>query len=204
MSLLARPSFQARLGTLVFQRGMKRKSRIPVTLLKDIPNVGAEGSVVSVHRAYMRHELFPKRLAEYVRKYTGPLDRNKPVEEEEQAVASGAQKSQIHAQKKVHSVALKNQELIGKLMDIDSLVFERNVTAKEEGAEGDAQGIYGSLTKTDVIKQLAEAHGVVVEKEALEMNDKIKHIGEYTCVIKLIYAGQTSIKLCVVPTKSES
>ncbi|KAJ2498965.1 hypothetical protein GGH96_003890 [Coemansia sp. RSA 1972] len=204
MSLLTRPSFQARLSTLVIQRGMKRKAKIPVTLLKDIPNVGTVGNVISVHRAYMRHQLFPKRLAEYVKKYTGPLDRNKVAEEKEQAEAVETTVQSTVSHNKIHNVALKNQELIDKLLDVKSLVFERNVMPKEDSEEGDSQALYGSLTKTDVVKLLEEVHGIVIDKDALHMDEKIKSTGEYTCVAKLMYAGQTTLKLHVVPAKTDS
>ncbi|KAI9479322.1 hypothetical protein H4R22_000249 [Coemansia sp. RSA 1290] len=201
MSLLARSLFQSRSGTQVFSRGLKRKSKISVTLLKAVPKLGAEGATVQVSRALMRHELFPRRLADYVPKYTGPLDRAKAVKEE-QAAKAAASNDSADTQRKVHNLALKNQGIISQLLNVESLVFERNTMPKEGSSEESVQTIYGSLTKADVVKALAEKHGITVEKEALNMDDKIKHTGEYTCTIKLIYAGQTSLKLRVVSSDS--
>ncbi|KAI7833411.1 hypothetical protein BX661DRAFT_178338 [Kickxella alabastrina] len=202
MNCLTRTLVQTRQPVLVIQRGMKKKSKIPVTLLKDIPRVGSAGSVIQVNKAYMRHELYPKRMAEYVLTREGPLDRTKAVEKESGTAPS---RTHVEAQQKVHSMALSNQETIGLIMKLQPLVFERKVVvAADGGAEEGVQAIYGSLAKTDVIKALAEEHGIVIDKDALSMDDKIKSVGEYRCVVKLIYAGQASFKAQVVPAKDES
>ncbi|KAJ2306605.1 hypothetical protein IWW54_004686 [Coemansia sp. RSA 2705] len=199
MSLLTRSLFLARSGTLVLQRGLKRNSKIPVTLLEAVPKVGPAGAVVQVNKAFMRHELYPKRLADYVPKYTGPLDRSRLTEQEQESAAETA-KGQIDLQHRVHSLALRNQEIIAKLVDIDTLVFERNVMASDADAKDATQTLYGSLTKADVAKALAELHGIVVDRDALNMEDKIKSTGYHTCSVKLIYAGQASFTIQVVPT----
>ncbi|KAJ2743691.1 poly(A)-binding protein binding protein [Coemansia sp. BCRC 34301] len=200
MDRILRPLLLARSHVLILQRGLKKKVKIPITLLKDIPRIGQAGAVVHVHKAYMRHELYPKRLADYVVLRTGPLDRSKAEKE----VAPDASQEQTDRQEKVHSLALRNQETLGWIVRLKPIVFERSVVVAEAGAEEGAQAIYGSLTKADVLKELAEAHGIVIDKESLTMDDKIKSVGEYTCVVKLIYAGQASFKAVVTPTKDSS
>ncbi|KAJ2753459.1 hypothetical protein IWQ56_006612, partial [Coemansia nantahalensis] len=113
MSLLARPQFRARCSTLIIQRGLKKKNkgRIPVTLLADVPHVGSAGTVAQVSRAHMRHELFPKRLAEYVVAYKGPLDRSKREAEAEARGASAAS-ARLDALERAHALALRNQDTI--------------------------------------------------------------------------------------------
>ncbi|KAJ2161487.1 hypothetical protein GGF46_001426 [Coemansia sp. RSA 552] len=202
MSLVTRPLLGARQGALIFRRGLKKKTRIPVTMLKTVPKVGSEGSVVQVSKAFMRHELYPKRLADYVLTYKGPLDRSKAAaagstaESAEEALATEAE-----AQRRTHSLALKNQEALAQIMALGPLVFERNVLPAEaaDGGDEESQAIYGSLTKADVAKALSEQHGIQVEKDALNMDDKIKSTGEYTCTVKLIYAGQATLRVKVVP-----
>ncbi|KAJ2436802.1 hypothetical protein GGI03_009407 [Coemansia sp. RSA 2337] len=148
----------------------------------------------------MRHELYPKRLADYVIARVGPLDRSKVVE----VAAPDLSQEQATRQEKVHSLALRNQETLGRIVRLEPIVFERSVVVAEAGTEEGAQAIYGSLTKADVLKELADAHGIVIDKEALTMDEKIKSVGEYTCVVKLIYAGQASFKAIVSPSKDST
>ncbi|KAJ2493227.1 poly(A)-binding protein binding protein [Coemansia sp. RSA 2050] len=198
MDRIVRPLAQTRSSVLILQRGLKKKAKIPITLLKDIPRVGQAGAVVHVHKAYMRHELYPKRLADYVIARVGPLDRSKAVE----VVAPDLSLEQANRQEKVHLLALQNQETLSRVVKLEPIVFERSVVvAVESGAEEGAQAIYGSLTKADVLKELADVHGIVIDKDALTMDEKIKSVGEYTCVVKLIYAGQASFKAIVAPSK---
>ncbi|KAJ1962967.1 poly(A)-binding protein binding protein [Dipsacomyces acuminosporus] len=198
MNFLTRQVAQTRQPVLILQRGLK-KAKIPVTLLKDIPRVGSAGTVVHVDKAHMRYQLYPKRLAEYVVVRQGPLDRSKIVEE---PVTGSPSKAQADEQQKVHSLALRNQEIIQRIVGLEPLVFERSVVPSESNAEQELQAIYGSLTKADVLKTLAEDHGISIDKDALSMDDKIKAIGEYICIVKLIYAGQASFKVKVVPAQS--
>ncbi|KAJ2079036.1 hypothetical protein H4R24_004049 [Coemansia sp. RSA 988] len=199
MSLLTRPLFRARQGVTLIQRGIKKKRRIPVTLIENVPLVGSAGTVAHVSKAYMRHKLFPKRLAEYVVSYSGPLDRNK-IENDEQAEEAEASETPENTQQRLHQLALKNQEAIGRIVEMEALIFERNVVPDDSGGNQGAQAIYGSLSRADVVRALADMHAISVDKEALVMDDKIKNVGEYTCVVKLAYAGQASLKLKVVPT----
>ncbi|KAJ2779013.1 hypothetical protein H4R18_004248 [Coemansia javaensis] len=207
MSFFARSVPRARrCGLPVAQRGLKRSSRIRVTLLADVPRVGAAGAEVLVDRAHMRHELFPKRQAEYVIAYRGPLDRTRR-EAEAAAEAETASRAQADAQQRTHSLALRNQEALGRIVALEPLVFERKVVPSEHsaGAPGGAQAIYGSLTRADVARELAEKHGISVDKEALGMaEDKIKSTGDYVCTVKLMYAGQAALRVRVVPAADEA
>ncbi|KAJ2792488.1 poly(A)-binding protein binding protein [Coemansia linderi] len=189
MDRIIRPLAQTRSPVLILTRGLKKKAKIPITLLKDIPRVGQAGAVVHVHKAHMRHELYPKRMADYVIARVGPLDRSKAVE----VAAPDQTLEQADRQEKVHSLALRNQETLSRIVKLEPIVFERSVVVVESGTEEGAQAIYGSLTKADVLKELADAHGIVIDKEALAMDEKIKSVGEYTCVVKLIYAGQAEL-----------
>ncbi|KAI8322301.1 hypothetical protein GQ54DRAFT_297430 [Martensiomyces pterosporus] len=201
MNHLVRQLVQARQPVMILQRGLKKKTKIPVTLLKDIPRVGSAGTVVHVDKAHMRYQLYPQRLAEYVIVREGPMDRTKIVEEPANA---GPSRAQLDAQQKVHSLALQNQDIIQRVVMLEPLEFERKVVPMEAGEEQSAQAIYGSLTKADVVKALAEDHGIRIEKDALAMDEKIKAVGDYMCVVKLIYAGQASFKVRVVPSRSEA
>ncbi|KAJ1731386.1 poly(A)-binding protein binding protein [Coemansia biformis] len=208
MSLIARlplracPPLRACRGTLIIQRGLRKKCKIPVTLLTDVPHVGPAGAVVQVNRAHMRHELFPKRLADYVIAFKGPLDRSTRAAEEA-AAAAASSSAQIDVQQRTHAMALRNQDVIGRIVALGPLVVARKVVPSEAGAEEGAQAIYGSLTKADVARELAEKHGIAIDKDALGMEDKIKSTGDYACTVKLQYAGQASLKVRVVPAAEE-
>ncbi|KAJ1937919.1 hypothetical protein DL89DRAFT_291844 [Linderina pennispora] len=181
----------ARSPIQILQRGLKKKTTIPVKLIKDVPRIGAVGTVIEVDPAYMRHELFPKRLADYVIARRGPLDRSKVLAEEK--AAEGPSRAALDQQQKVHATALGNQTMIQRVVELPVIEFERSAV---EGSE-ENEAIYGSVSKADVLKALGE-HGIKIEKEALAMDDKIKTLGEYTCVVKLIYAGQASFTIRVV------
>ncbi|KAJ2719526.1 hypothetical protein GGI07_005161 [Coemansia sp. Benny D115] len=198
---------------LMLQRGIKKNTRVTVKLLKDIPMVGSAGSTIEVGRAHMRHVLYPRRLAAYVISYNGPRDRVKEAalaaEREAAETKAGGAKAGgkgaggINEQERVHNLALHNQDLIGKILRLEPLVFERKTTVESEASENAAATIYGSVTKADVLKMLAENHGIVVDRSALTMDEKIKTVGEYSCEVKLIYAGNASFKFKVVPMASE-
>ncbi|KAJ2655720.1 hypothetical protein IWW48_005388 [Coemansia sp. RSA 1200] len=199
MNLLARSLFQTPQPTLVIRRGLKRSAKIPITLAKSMPGLGSAGTVVYVNKAYMRHELYPKHLAEYVVARTGPRDRNAIAEKENIAPS----RRELKSPQDVHSLALRNQDIISRIMGLEPLVFKRSTVNADENSKEDSQGIYGSLTKADVIKELEAKHGIIVDKSALSMDDKIKSTGNYTCTVKLIYAGQASLKCKVVSEVAE-
>ncbi|KAJ1948690.1 hypothetical protein FBU59_001475, partial [Linderina macrospora] len=114
------------------------------------------------------------------------------VQAEEKA-AEGLSRVAVDQQQKVHATALSNQAMIQKVVELPVIEFARSAV---EGPE-ESEAIYGSVSRADVLKALSE-HGVKIEKEALAMDDKIKTLGEYTCVVKLIYAGQASFKIRVI------
>ncbi|KAJ2556892.1 poly(A)-binding protein binding protein [Coemansia sp. RSA 1933] len=190
MNHFARSLFQTQKPVLIISRGLKKATRIPITLAKDIPGLGSAGEVVYVNKAHMRHELYPKHLAAYVIARTGPLDRSVSAEKVEGAPS----RKDTDVQKDIHLLALKNQDIIGRIVKLKSLVFKRSVIETEGGNPGSEQTIYGSLSKVDVIKELESTHGIIVDKSALSMDDKIKTTGNYTCTVKLVYAGQASLK----------
>ncbi|KAJ1662417.1 hypothetical protein EV178_005906 [Coemansia sp. RSA 1646] len=160
-----------------------------------MPGLGSAGTVVYVNKAYMRHELYPKHLAEYVIARSGPLDRGVSTGK----VEGMPSRMGADAQHDVHSLALKNQDIIGRITRIEPLVFKRSVVVTDGDSVDGEQTIYGSLSKADVVKELESRSGIVVDKSALTMDDKIKSTGDYTCTVKLIYAGQVSFKCLVVP-----
>ncbi|KAJ1647591.1 hypothetical protein J3B02_005143 [Coemansia erecta] len=200
MNCLTSLFVQTRQPVMILQRGLKKKSKIPVMLLKSIPRVGAAGAVIRVSRGHMRNDLYPKRLAVYASIKEGTVERANTAQKE----AALPTKKHAEARRDVHLLAVNNQAIIDQVASLEPLVFERKVVVSSEpSAEGTAQTIYGSLTKADVIKELADKHSIYIERDALSMNDKIKSVGEFKCVVKLIYAGQASFLAKVVPAKDK-
>ncbi|KAJ1904136.1 poly(A)-binding protein binding protein [Coemansia sp. IMI 209127] len=148
----------------------------------------------------MRHELYPKHLAAYVIARNGPLDRSVAAGKAEGAPA----RKEANVQQDAHSLALKNQDIISRIISLEPLVFKRSIVVSSGDSNDGAQAIYGSLSKADVIKELESMHGIVVDKSALTIDDKIKSTGDYTCTVKLMYAGQASLKCTVVPDAQKS
>ncbi|KAJ2704361.1 hypothetical protein FB645_003366 [Coemansia sp. IMI 203386] len=200
MNCLTNLFVQTRQPVMILQRGLKKKSKIPVTLLKNIPRVGTAGAVIRVSRGHMRNELYPKRLAVYASIKEASVDRSTAAQKDAPLLV----KKHKEARRDVHLLAVNNQATIDQISDLEPLVFERKVVGSgESGSESGAQAIYGSLSKADVIKELAEKHSIHIDRDALNMDDKIKSVGEYRCVVKLIYAGQASFVAKVIPAKEE-
>lgn len=123
-----------------------------VILREDIKNLGTVGEVVEVKPGYARNFLLPKKLVELA---TPAAIKNWQL---------GAERRQ----KKIEAELAKAKEEAAKLNGI-TLNYTRTVNI--EGI------VYGSVTKADVQKSLAEL-GHKVSKNNIDIFTPIKTIGE--------------------------
>jgi large subunit ribosomal protein L9 len=130
-----------------------------VILRRTVTNLGRAGEIVQVKDGYARNFLIPHGLAY-------------------QATEANKRRAQSEATRvtelRVAEVA-EAEALAGRLAGVQ-LAF----TAK--AGEGDK--LFGSITSTDIARQLGE-RGLVVDKRAIELHEPIKMVGDHTISIRL-------------------
>ncbi|PVZ96468.1 hypothetical protein BB558_007659 [Smittium angustum] len=137
----------------------------------------------------MRRVLYPQRLAVYVMKNFGParpqneeskIEKEKALEAKQTTFAPVVEKPNTEA-------------LLKKLELISTLKFSRKPVGKS--VEGESQQIYGSVTKNDIVAYLRNTHDIVLSKESLECEERMKTIGNHDCIVNI--DGNTKHKLIV-------
>jgi len=142
-----------------------------VILKKDISNLGKTGEIKTVRDGYGRNFLMPRGLVE--------------------AATPGAMKAWKNSEsKRTKRVAAENsglQELAKKISAV-TLSFSRPVS--EEGA------MYGSVAKSDIIKNLAAAD-IEVHKDMIKLPASIKAVGVFEVDVMLKPEITAKVKITV-------
>ncbi len=123
-----------------------------VILREDVKNLGTVGEIVEVKPGYARNFLLPQKLAQTA---TADVIKNWEL---------GAQRRQ----KKIEAELAKAKEAAAKL---NGIVLSYSRTVNIEGI------VFGSVTKADVQKSLAEL-GHKVTKDHIDIFTPIKKIGD--------------------------
>lgn len=84
------------------------------------------------------------------------------------------------------------QDLRNRLQALPPLVFSRAVNEVLPGSKT----IFGSVQAEDVIKELKEKHGIVVDKVAVQ-GTKIKSVGDSWARVDLADLGTVELKVVV-------
>ncbi len=137
-----------------------------VILLADVKGQGKKGDVVNVSDGYARNFLFPKKLA---------------AEADAQIMNDIKNKEEA----RLHKIALEKaaaEELASKLKTLGIKIV------KQSGADGK---MYGSVTAKELADELANKHGITVDKRKFVISEPIKSYGEYKIECKL-YTGISS------------
>ncbi|KAI1314546.1 hypothetical protein EDD11_002021 [Mortierella claussenii] len=181
-----------RSATHIVKRWKSQKS-INVTLRANVQGLGKPGDVVSVAPGRMRNQLYPMRFANYI-------DRNAHHFKEATIAGENAIKSAQEANKVNQQVAKKEQrivqlqELRHRLEALPPLVFMRAVNEVLPGSKA----IFGSVQAEDVIKELKEKHGVIVDHTKVSVQGtKIKSIGDSWARVDLGDLGHVQLKIAV-------
>lgn len=130
-----------------------------VILQKDVKNLGKVGDLVTVKSGFARNFLFPTKLAS-------------------EATANRV-KQQEHITKLAQS--LKKKAKSEKLAMAEKL---RGVSISFKRQAGEGDKLFGSVTATDVSKEL-EAKGFVVERRDVQLKEPLKTLGQFKVIVKL-------------------
>jgi large subunit ribosomal protein L9 len=143
-----------------------------VILREEVPNLGSAGAVVKVKDGYARNYLLPKGLAYPA---TEANKRRVTYEAERLAKQRAAEKSaaEIEAQ---------------RLADVH-LTFRVKV--------GEEDKLYGSVTASDIQRQLEEL-GIRVDKRKVDLSEPLRALGDFTVAIKIHPDVRPEIRVSVV------
>ncbi|KAG0381145.1 hypothetical protein BGX24_009092 [Mortierella sp. AD032] len=173
----------SRSATHVVKRWKSQKS-IEVTLRANVQGLGKPAG-------RMRNQLYPMRLANYI---------NKNAQHFQEATIAGQNAlQQIQEISKAHQQAVKKeqrivhlQDLRNRLQSLPPLVFSRAVNEVLPGSKT----IFGSVQAEDVIKELKEKHGIVIDKVSVQ-GTKIKSVGDSWARVDLADLGFVELKVVV-------
>ncbi len=146
-----------------------------VILTESIDSIGQIGDLVNVAPGYARNYLFPKGLA---------------LEASGKNVRELEHKKRLLAQKKEKV----RQEMLSFAEKLNGVTLKMRRKVSEEDK------LYGSVSGTDVAKAL-EDMGHNVERKAIQLDQPIKQIGEFSVVIRI--DAQISATIRVVIEKEE-
>ncbi|KAF8930887.1 hypothetical protein EDD21DRAFT_373629 [Dissophora ornata] len=179
-----------RSATHIVKRWRSSKS-IEVTLRANVQGLGKPGEVVTVAPGRMRNQLYPLRLANYI-------DKNAQHYREATLAGQDALKSAQEVNKAYQQAAKKEQRIVQlqdlrhRLQSLPPLVFSRAVNEILPGSKT----IFGSVQAEDVVKELKEKHGIIVDKVTVN-GTKIKSIGDSWARVDLGDLGSVELKVVV-------
>ena len=142
-----------------------------VLLREDVDNLGRRGDVVKVAEGYGRNYLLPRGLA-------------LPVTE--------ANKSAVERERKAHAARAAKEkaevELLAGRLNGMRYIAPRKV--------GEHDVLYGSVTSGDIAEFL-RGKGIEIDKRKIQLDEPIKHLGDYEVKIKLHPEVTASVKVLV-------
>jgi large subunit ribosomal protein L9 len=145
-------------------------------LLKDVDELGAQGSVVDVSKGYLRNYLMPRRLAQ-------PATRG----------AVEAIRQRQEAAERAERTAIEKAEENVKLLNRTVLTIPQ-----QAGADG---RLFGSVTAQDIANAIKEARGLKIDKRNVHLPEPIKNVGTYMVVVEVVENVPATIKTMVVAKK---
>jgi large subunit ribosomal protein L9 len=150
--------------------------KVELLLNRTIENLGLVGDVVKVKPGFARNYLLPHGFAEA------------PTPEKIEALKDLRAKAQAELAK----LRSEREALIGRMEGV-SIKLVRSVN--------DAGILYGAVTQRDISDQLV-ADGFPVDMRAVRLQNPIRRIGHYSCVIQLDRDLRTEISIDVLPDRT--
>ncbi len=142
-----------------------------VILQKDVKDIGKVGELVNVSQGFARNFLFPRKLAvEATEKRISEYQHLQRVAE--------AKKKKAHAER---------QAIIAKI---------NGVTVSFKAAAGDNDKLFGTITTTDISKEL-EKSGFSVDRRDIHVEEQIKVLGQHKATIKLGEGLEAKVQIAV-------
>ena len=142
-----------------------------VILQKDVKDVGKVGELVNVSNGFARNFLFPRKMA---------------VEATEKRVKEWEHLKRV-AEVKKKKVVSERQGVLGKL---------NGVAVRLKAAAGETDKLFGTVTTTDISKEL-EKQGFSVSRKDIHLEEPIKMVGTHKATIKLGEGLEASIQVVV-------
>lgn len=143
-----------------------------IILIKDIEKLGKEGEVLEVKDGFARNFLLPKKLAI-------------PATEENLKHLELEKKRKLQQQEKEKQ---KAEEIAKKL---DGLSINVAVQTHNEDE------LYGSVGPLEISKALQE-EGFSIDKKSIILEEPIKKLGVFDCIVRLHPQVEAKIKVWVV------
>jgi large subunit ribosomal protein L9 len=143
-----------------------------VILRQDVSNVGHRGDLVKVADGFARNFLLPRKLA------VAATDGNRKVVEQEKGAA-------------VRREATER----GDAEKLAQMLTGVTVSVARKAGEGDQ--LFGSVTGMDVADALA-AKGFQIDRRKIQLDEPLKHLGEFDVPVKLHKDVTAQVKVQVV------
>lgn len=159
-------------------RVFKGVMSVKVILQSEVENLGKNGDVLVVADGYGRNYLLPKGLAvkatpQNLKKLEALIKAREEQKKEEIEIARG----------------------------LEAKINEITVVIRAKA--GDKGKLFGSVTNSDIVAQLEEQHGIVVDKRKVDLKQSIKETGFYTVNIKLHPEVNAGLKVSVEPEQDQ-
>jgi large subunit ribosomal protein L9 len=145
-----------------------------VVLLDDIAGLGEAGAIVEVKNGFARNWLLPKRLAE--RATADAINRVTLIQ----------RAAEVKRARRRSEAAEKFTVLNGKSISL---------TVKA----GSAGRIFGSITSSAIVDEVRKQLGVELDRRHIQLEEPIKHLGEFEVPLRAAADVTGSIKVVVEP-----
>ncbi|HYY70106.1 MAG TPA: 50S ribosomal protein L9 [Terriglobales bacterium] len=142
-----------------------------VILKEDVPKLGSRGDVVKVADGYGRNFLLPRKLA-----IEATRSNRAVIEQMKQAALRRAANDKADA------------EAQAKLLETVTLSFTRKAGEKDQ--------LFGSVTSSDIATAL-EGQGYSIDRRKIQLDEPLKHIGEFKVAIRLYKDVNATVKVVV-------
>ncbi len=142
-----------------------------VILHEDVEKLGTRGDVVEVADGYARNFLLPRKLA------VAATPGNRMALERMRA-----------------SFARREASEKGEADTLAALLAGISVRLSRKA--GDTEQMFGSVTSADISENLA-AQGFTIDKRKIQLEEPIKHIGEFDVPVRLHREVTTTLKVIV-------
>lgn len=142
-----------------------------VILQKDVKDVGRVGELVNVSEGFARNFLFPRKLA---------------AEATEKRVKEYEHLKRVAEAKKKKAMA-ERQELLNKI---------NGTTVTFKLAAGETDKLFGTVTTTDISKELQKA-GFSVDRRDIVLEEPIKVLGQHKAVVRYTEGLEAKIQIAV-------
>lgn len=143
-----------------------------VLLMADVPDLGSEGTVVTVADGYARNYLLPKKLAAPVTK------------------AAHARLAMIREKREKTSIEelTAARKLATKLAGCSCTIAVKT---------GEGERMYGSVSSTDIANVLAE-QGIEIDRHKITLDAPLKDLGVFDVKVKLHPEVDATVKVWIV------